>query len=253
MCFDVGKASFIGTRIEQQDSLLLLTEKERLLTAICDGMGGMEAGRRASMETVELLRQLYTKKPPDVSIPDFYLQSVDILDENVFGIKKRLQCDTGVGTTIVSVAIENDKLYWLSVGDSRLYIIREHEMICVTTDHNYYLLLNQALASGEITQEEYNREKIRGEHLISYIGVRGIEHMDLNRHPFYLRPGDILLLMSDGLYRCVTEKQMYESAQSFSSAQAVADQLILLSKSNSLKNQDNTTIIVIKMTGDREI
>ena len=74
--------------------------------------------------------------------------------------------------------------------------------------------------------------------------------MDISQKPLALIPGDRILLVSDGLYRCVPMGQIRELAVEEGSAQEIADRLMDKSKQNAPGAQDNTTIIIIKMTGD---
>ena len=250
MKYEVGSASFIGTRAEQQDSMLVAERDGQLLAAVCDGMGGLTGGSLASATAVQRLKQLFEWKPPEVDFPEFYLQAVDILDESVWNLRKKMEVPRGIGTTMVSAAVDGGKLYWFNVGDSRMYIVRDQQIVRTTTDHNYFFLLDQALRNGEITDAEYNREARRGNALVSFIGKGGIEHMDISQKPLALIPGDRILLVSDGLYRCVPMGQIREVAMEEGSAQEIADRLMEKSKQNAPGAQDNTTIIVIKMTGD---
>lgn len=73
----------------------------------------------------------------------------------------------GSGTTLVAVIAENNRLYWASVGDSRIYILRGRDMIQVTRDHNYMLRLQQMVDNGQMTLQEAQAKKQK-EALISF-------------------------------------------------------------------------------------
>ena len=245
---EVGQASVIGTREEQQDAVLMDISKNCVLAAICDGMGGLADGAQASLTAIDGLRKLFQSRSPKECFADFFLRAADILDESVCRRKKKGNLVPS-GTTIVAIAIERNQLYWLSIGDSRLYLIRGKEIVCVTTDHNYRLILNQVYRSGEMTKSTYEAEKSKGDALISYLGVGGIEFMDRNEKPFLLQPEDCILLMSDGLYRCVSKDEMWEISQSSTSAQNTADRLVERASQNAKENQDNTSTVVVKVNG----
>ena len=84
---------------------------------------------------------------------------------------------------MVAAIVEKDELYWLSVGDSKIYIIRGEEIISVCREHNYRLTLDQRLEQGQLTQEEYAAEEYRAEALISYLGMGNVSLMDVNAQP----------------------------------------------------------------------
>ncbi len=64
----------------------------------------------------------------------------------------------------MGVAIKNGFLQWISVGDSKIYVIRRDDMVCVTKEQNYLMLLNKQLEEGTIDEEEYAREVKRERH-----------------------------------------------------------------------------------------
>lgn len=250
--FDLGQCSAIGTRDEQQDAFILLEDGNCVLAAVCDGMGGLHEGCRAAKTAAMTLEKLYQTKPREQSMNDFYAIAVDILDESVFGLRQDSANRRPSGTTIVSAGICGNLMHWLSVGDSRLYIVRDREIVCATTDHNYLLLLSNSLKSGEISFEEYKKEWENGEALVSYIGMGGVELVDCSRTPFALKQQDVVILTSDGLYRCVSDEEICYVVNKERSAQEIANQLVATAKKNSVYKQDNTTVIVIKYRGDEE-
>jgi protein phosphatase len=149
------------------------------------------------------------------------------------------------GTTLACVAIIDNDLYWASVGDSRIYIVRGDEMVQVTEDHNYGMILSQKVKQGLLTEDEANSHPKR-EALISYIGMNGVRHIDLNSKPFRLWDGDHILICSDGFYRCVEDAETLSVIRDFSADMTeAAEALTSLALSKHKKNQDNTTVILI--------
>ena len=146
----------------------------------------------------------------------------------------------------MAAIIEQNALYWLSVGDSRIYILRGKEIMAVNRDHNYRMRLDQALKSGEITKEVYEQEESKAEALISFLGIGNVSLMDINLDPFLLQPKDVVLLCSDGLYRTLPEEKIHEICVShFPDAQTAADDLTETAVLSSLTSQDNTSVVVI--------
>lgn len=73
------------------------------------------------------------------SIPMFYKSVIFQSDEEVRAMKTDEGTQIlGAGTTLASVVIEDDQLYWASVGDSHIYIIRGNDILCITKDHNFF-------------------------------------------------------------------------------------------------------------------
>jgi protein phosphatase len=243
--YEVALRSVIGTRDEQQDCAYAYANGSVVFATVCDGMGGMQNGKTAGITAMGKMKELYFSKDEEESYPAFFLRSVDILDECVFTLKDGEGSRSSSGTTIVAIAIENDKLHWMSVGDSRLYILRKEEIVRVTRDHNYRLHLDRMMREQVITKAQYDGELPGAEVLISYIGIGGVQVMDINDAPFVLRPGDTVLLSSDGLYKALPDDEILRCLQSGGAEHAI-DVLIGESGGKANRFRDNTTCVVVK-------
>lgn len=237
-------ASSVGARTSQQDSLYIGEKEGAILAVICDGMGGMNGGERASELAVQMLTQeFYTR---DISnVPAFFREMAVKMDEAVYSLKdgERLM---GAGTTIVSVIVDQSGLYWLSVGDSKIYLCRRGELLCPVAAHNYRLILDQMLADGRISQEKYDSEGPKAEALISFLGLGGISRMEINQNPFLPEPGDRILLCSDGLYKSLTEQEILNILQLPMSAEVKIKMLLDRALEKGGARQDNTSIILLQ-------
>ncbi|MDR1464448.1 MAG: serine/threonine-protein phosphatase [Oscillospiraceae bacterium] len=229
MTYETAFRSILGTRGEQQDCGFVQTHSAGVFAAVFDGMGGMESGAAASAAAAETLRALYRMKPPAQPLPLFFWEAVDILDECVVRLGRG---EGQAGTTVTAVAVEGNQLHWLSVGDSRLYLLRGGEVVRVTRDHNGYLLGPEAPGG-------------KGEALISYLGLGGVKVFDSNQTPFPLLPGDTMLLTTDGLTKTLADRQIWQALQA-GGAQDGMDALFRQIELTHRPSQDNTTCAVIQ-------
>ena len=111
---------------------------------------------------------------------------------------------SGMGTTAVVVAKVDDNLLWASVGDSRLYIYRNDELMQITTDHS---MVQQLLDAGEITKEEMIVHPQRNL-LTRAVGVEEDLHVDSGTLP--VKSGDRILLCTDGLSGYISDERIRE-------------------------------------------
>ncbi|MDR1210231.1 MAG: serine/threonine-protein phosphatase [Clostridiales bacterium] len=243
--YSAAVRSAIGRRGEQQDSAFCQAEGDSAFAVVCDGMGGMELGRAAGAAAVERMRSLYASKRADETFAEFFTNAVDTLDERVRALGGAGGSGLSAGTTIVAAAAEKDKLFWLSVGDSRLYIIRGGSVARATRDHNYYYILDRMRREGVIDEKRYITESARGERLISYIGMGGVQMFDVNDSPFTLAPGDIILLCSDGLCRAFSDGEIARLV----SGREPEDALRALFDESGAAFGDNATCVVVKRRG----
>lgn len=247
-----GTSSVIGTRKTQQDAVVVSDTEflqsndfNRGIAVLCDGMGGLSGGELASFVTTKTIHDDFVFMNPE-NIPEFFKAEVIKTDEIVYGLQDETGKLLGAGSTLASVVIDGDKLYWVSVGDSRIYIIRNSEMVQVTNDHNYYTLLKQKADSGQITQEEARNDP-RADALISFIGIGKGSLTDLNEQPFVLQNGDTILLCSDGLYKTLSDQTIAQillaNGQNPSSAATALTQAVM---AENKRGQDNATVAVVK-------
>lgn len=142
-----------------------------------------------------------------------------------------------------------EQLYWLSVGDSRIYIIRDQEMSQVNREHNYRLTLQESLKSGLITREQYEEEekKSQADALISYLGISRLNLMDINRAPLKMMDGDIVLLCSDGLFKTLNDSQIMALVRDNDiDMDIAADRLCQMALSRRRGGQDNTSVLLLQ-------
>lgn len=246
--FDMGMSSIIGTRKYQQDSIYgKVFQNMRALAVICDGMGGMNGGEIASKTAVDTLVHDFNRDINISNIPDFFKKEAIKLDECVTELEDEYGNPLGGGSTIVSIIANGNELYWLSVGDSRIYIIRNHEIKAVNKDHNFRMQLDAMLAAGKITAEEYKQEEHQAEALISFLGIGGLSLMETNVKPFTLKMNDIVLLCSDGLYKRLSNKEILKIIEDNSyDMQKAAVTLTDIVMQKTERNQDNTSVALLK-------
>lgn len=236
--------SSIGGRASQQDSLYVGEKGQEILAVVCDGMGGMNGGEKASELAVQMLAEAFFTQ--DINhIPEFYKNMANQMDEAVYSLTEGGKL-LGAGTTIVSVYIRESKMYWLSVGDSKIYIYRRGQMICPVVEHNYRMLLNRMLASGQIDRDAYQKELPKAEALISYLGLGGLVHIEINQSPFVLEPQDQILLCSDGLYKSLNEEEILNILNLGMSLDVKAKMLLEKALKIGGSRQDNTSIILVQ-------
>lgn len=234
-----------GARESQQDALFIGETKNAVLAIVCDGMGGMTGGEQASSLAVSRLAEGFFRQEPE-DIPGFYRRIVGEIDEAVYGLEddgKRM----GAGTTIVSVTVRPEGLYWLSVGDSRIYLFRRGELLCPVPAHNYRLLLDGMLAAEEIDEEKYQHELPRAEALISFLGMGGVSRMEMNPNPFRLEREDQILLCSDGLYKSMSDRRIREILDGRMPLDAKVRRLVEEALEHGGCKQDNTSVVLLQV------
>ena len=241
-----------GTRDYQQDALYVVDnvsardgEAARVFGVLCDGMGGMQSGGEASRLVVEKMRGELEQLQDDQNISAFFRDRIHALDAMLL----KEFSDGSAGTTMVSVVAVENKLFWGSIGDSRVYLIRGAEMLQVTRDHNYYLELMESVEKGKITQEEADNNP-KKEALISFIGSGNASLIDANTEPFLLSNGDIVLLCSDGVNKSLTDEEIRKLiTNNAHDIKEAASMLVRTAIDINMDPKDNTSAILIQYVG----
>jgi protein phosphatase len=208
-------------------------------------MGGLSKGEEASQAAVKRLVEDIEAFDKSIEIPIFFEQEVEKLDHLVFeevggGVR------TGAGTTLTATLIYGNELFWAAVGDSRIYVIRDDEIAQVTRDHNYMLLLLEQVKRGLITYEDAKNHPKSGA-LISFIGSGSVKHININREPFKLVHGDIILLCSDGLTKSLSNDDIKEIVMdNYGDMKEAAHMLTLRAFDSGDGSKDNTSVILMQ-------
>lgn len=244
-----GNAQHIGAREEQQDffSFSALDDPAAVkrygnLAVLADGMGGLAMGREASELAVQAMLNEYTGKTAEEPVPVALERALHKANEEVYGLAKRHELEWSVGTTLIAAVIQEGRLYWISAGDSRIYLYRGGVLIQLTRDHVYANRLHERVKAGQMTREEAESHPER-DLLTSYLGIPVLNEIDANRSPFALQSGDWILLCSDGLYDDLSEQLLEEAVRL--PPQHAAEFILQHVITQQRLYQDNATIAIL--------
>ena len=246
-----------GRREYQQDAVYVTPSKKfaanrktRVMAVVCDGMGGMADGGKASRTAIQMMINGFqnVQNQPQMNIPGFFRSAIVAIDKTIASFPK--ENGRGSGTTMVAAIAEENKLYWASVGDSRIYIIRENnnqtEMRQITRDHNYWLRLQEMVAQGKMTQEEAMGKRQK-EALISFLGIGNVSLMDISTEPIPMQYGDIVMLCSDGITKTLPDHQIKSIIlDDKNPIEQKAVQLVEAAIHGNTHSQDNTSVAILQ-------
>lgn len=243
----VGLAANIGQRDYQQDASFGDVYGTTGFGVVCDGMGGLEGGERASQTAVSMLIEDYYAEDRISDIDTFFNQEAYKLNDAVCELRGADGASMHAGTTIVAVQIEQNLLSWLSVGDSRIYLLRGNTISQLNREHTYRATLDARLALGEISNAEYLAEEGQAEALTSFLGVGKLKLIDQNMEKKELREGDAILLCSDGLYKGLSDELILGIAQTaLPDTQLAARRLVEGVLQKNIRQQDNVSVVLLQ-------
>ena len=230
---DIGKV-----RISNEDQSFVLTNYYGdVLMVVCDGMGGQNKGDYASKMALDhLVESFQTKRKTPVFLSRAWLRKT-IKEANalIYNEAQNKQAYHDMGTTLVAVLIQGEKMIIANIGDSRAYAYDERGLVHLTEDQTYVDFLYR---SGQIAEQEKNSSPDRHV-LMNALGIYPSAMLDL-----YVRPycGQTILLCSDGLYNNVSEPEI----RAVLSTDERPDQKVssLIAEANGNGGSDNIAIAI---------
>lgn len=170
--------------------------------ALADGMGGYHGGKLASTIAVSAAEQVFkTYQGKDIS-PSVLKDAILDANNKILERKKTSEEYAYMGTTMITAAVQKDKLYWAHVGDSRLYIFHDQELHQITTDHSFVMEL---LSEGKITKEEMRNHPRKNE-ITRAVGIK--KDLKVDTGSLTLHQNDLVLICSDGLSNMVPDEKI---------------------------------------------
>ena len=209
------------------------------LAVVADGMGGYEGGQEASRLAVETLVAVYRDFGGD-DPQQALVKALQAAHEQIRQYSFAHPELWGMGTTCTAAAIVHDALYYAHVGDTRLYLIRGGQITRITRDHSY---VGRLVEAGMISQEQAENHPQRNI-LTAALGTNPDLIMDSPGHPEPLRPEDVLLICSDGLWGQVRDSEILDAVENKSAEQA-GRELIKLARERG--GPDNITVEILRL------
>ncbi|MEO8341221.1 MAG: Stp1/IreP family PP2C-type Ser/Thr phosphatase [Nitrospirota bacterium] len=240
-------------RLTNQDAFAV--DNDLGLWIVADGMGGHAGGGTASQLAVKAVTDHLASSAVSSSdfrnrinqVEELLCSAVAVADSMIHATADTTPDLKGMGTTIViglfcpgpepSIALAH-------IGDSRAYLIRDHCISALTTDHSF---VQRLVSEGLISLEEA-RTHPQQNVLLRAVGVEDCLPPDVTIHP--LQPHDVVILSTDGLTKMLEEQDILDYALA---SQGSSDQIgrQLIDAANARGGKDNTTVIVIAPTGQR--
>ena len=247
--YKVDGIQYIGTRENQEDTIVTFTQKEQIMICLADGIGGLEYGEIASSLACKTILQNYiTAEKIDSS---FLLNAYNQADRNVLDFVKQYQLK-GSGCTLITVCINKNEMYYCSIGDSSLFMYRDHKIKRINRQHNYKLYLDDLLEHQKISNFDYQNNLNKKDVVISYIGKGDISLIDYNRDAFKLKPGDVIIACSDGVFNAIDENMLLAVVNKNQNPATINTSVMNLIKIKRNIKQDNSSIISIYKGGNKE-
>jgi PPM family protein phosphatase len=234
MKFSVFQVSRRGGREKNEDRMGYSYTREAALFVLGDGMGGHPEGEVASQIALQTFSALFQKeaRPVIKDVTSFLAGALMAAHHQII----RYAAEKGMldtpRTTVVACVMQDGCATWIHCGDSRLYLVRENELVVRTRDHSYA----EQHAAGVIKLERFNRNV-----LFTCLGSPTKPVFDVYG-PVQLQQGDRLMLCSDGLWGSVNDNDIVHQLARTGVTHSVPD-LVEQALRQGGENCDNVTVL----------
>jgi PPM family protein phosphatase len=220
-----------------------ILNKQYILACVIDGVGGYEGGEVAAAIAKESILSSFKNSSADII--KTMQQAFVAANERIYKEKLESAKNNSMAcvATLALADVKNNKFWYAHVGDTRLYLFRDHSLIKITKDQSFVGFLED---SGRITEEEAMKHPKRNE-INKALGfetqsILSSDYIETGESPFL--PGDTFLLCSDGLTDMVGSKEIASVLEAKISLEQKAKELI--AAANQAGGKDNITVVLVQ-------
>lgn len=237
MKFSVFQVSRRGGREKNEDRMGYCYTRESGLFVLADGMGGHPEGEVAAQLALQTISALYQKEARPVirDTSEFLSNALMAAHHQIVRYASEKGMLDTPRTTLVACILQGAGATWVHCGDSRLYVVRDAELLTRTRDHSYLEQQNAAAARFE----HINRNI-----LFTCLGSPTKPVFDITG-PVILQQGDKLLLCSDGLWGSLTDEEIVSHLAAKGVSDAVPD-LVEKALRVAGEHSDNVTVLAME-------
>jgi serine/threonine protein phosphatase PrpC len=224
--------SHIGYKRKNNEDRFFIQELSRIvILAVADGLGGSAGGEIAAQHVIDAFRDSeFSKEHLEKDLAD----ALSKAEKQIFNNVKKNPDLYGMGSTVTTAAVYQNRIAWIHVGDSRMYLLHDNKIKQITRDHTF---LQDFIDDGTLTPQQAKIHPFK-DMLDQCVGSEEIEP---DQGVFTVEKNDRLLICSDGLTKHLSDLQI-ESILTITSVKEAGRQLIR--EALRMGGSDNITVIV---------
>lgn len=225
-------ASHTGYKRKINEDRFLIKELSGLiLLAVADGLGGNPGGEMAAQIVIDAFQEY---KFSEENLERKLKEALKNAEKRIHHKINNNSDLNGMGATATSAILNKNKVFWIHVGDSRIYLLHNKKLKQITTDHTF---IQDLINDGSLTLDQAKAHPLKN--ILDQ--CVGCDEMQPDSGVFDIEKKDRILLCSDGLTNHLSDSQI-ESILQIKSIQKAGQQLI--STALNMGGTDNVTVIV---------
>ena len=209
MHVEYAKVSALGDRQDNQDRAAVVVSEEAAMMLVFDGLGGHSDGAIAAETGLKVVQDLFMSSTLPVFDPQGFLyMALARAHDEVVSLGIEVAVDFRPRATCAVCLVQEGGAYWAHIGDSRIYQVRNGNVLTRSRDHSHVEVLIQ---EGAITEEEALDHPMRNFVECCIGGDAPVPDMSITVKQA-MQPGDVLLACSDGLWSGLSDNDVAEIA-----------------------------------------
>jgi serine/threonine protein phosphatase PrpC len=240
---DFGFAQTPGNRQVNADEIDWAYHDNQLLLAVADGIGPGDKAHLAAKTAVHIITRVFEQTGVGGNPAYFFMNCFKGANSTVL----RYIPDSTAGASLLGVVVKDNHLYYALAGNCKVSVLRKRKLYDLSEGHTFDVLVRRAFLRKKINRVEA-LEAVKESRLYNFVGKDGFRDLEMFDTPVSLKKGDIILLMTDGVYDfCDIGEVEKILSNKWSSSEVLAQRIICALDRDNHPDQDNASVIVAKI------
>ena len=237
--YEIGAASTFGTREVQQDYFGARKNQGAVLMVLADGIGADgEIAAKLSVDTfIDLFENTTAVQKPQY----FFRRAANAANRSIINTLEERQGES----SIAAVLIDGEQFFYTVVGNCRITVFRNGDLIPVSEGHTLDVLARHSYSEGRISRQE-TLELLENHRRYNVLGQDSFEDIEFLSKPLEIQSNDLIVVMSEGIFNTLRWIDIENILAQKKSAQKLADEIISVVNSSSMADKDNGTVLIYR-------
>ena len=239
---NTGAATTLGTRDTQQDYYGTKKLQNATLMLLADGQG--ENGEAAAKIAVDTFRDLFNDVKAISNPHYFFRRAANAANKKITNTLDERQG----GSSLAAVMIDNAKFFYMIVGNSRVAVFRNGDLIPVSAGQTVDVLARQRYYEGKISKRE-TLALLQEHRIYNTLGTDEFDNIEIFDKPVALQENDLVILMSEGIFNTLRWSEIEDALSKNLSLQEAAREVISRVNRSPHVDKPNASILIYRQDG----
>lgn len=237
--YEIGSASILGSNDVQQDYFGVKKNNGVILMVLADGAG--QYGEVAAKLSVDTFKELFEDENAALQPQYFFKRAANAANKKILNTLEERQGESSVA----AVMVKNSQLFYTLVGNSKIAVFRNGDLIPVSEGQTVDVLARHAYTEGKISRQE--TLALLNEHRrYNVLGQDSFQDIEIFDKPLTLEENDAVVIMSEGIFNVLRWVDMEQILSQRNSIQTLANNFIQAVKRSPQVYKDNATVLICR-------